>query len=75
MICFLDNDVFETLYEEAQDKFDIIGFKVFEGYNYIYKFNVVNNYASKRKHNLIINQPQLGIFPITREYKIYPNDI
>ena len=72
---FLDKDVFETLDEEAEDYFDIVAYKVLQGYNYINIKKVKDNYAFKRPHNLIINQPELSIFPITKNNTLYPNDI
>ena len=72
---FLDKDVFDITYNEAKkDNIDIIGFKVFESPNFDLKF-YKENYLNKKEINKIIRQPELSIDPITKDGKLYPNNI
>ena len=73
---FLDRDVFDTLYEEAEKgNFDIISFKVIEGRNWNNINQIKDNYLIDKENNLIIRQPELGINPIVKNNSLYPNDI
>lgn len=70
-----NKDVFEATYKEAEDlNFDIIAFIVLDGRG-CNKNNIKINYSSNNKNNLTIYQPELGIYPITKNNTLYPNDI
>lgn len=73
---FLDKDVFSDIYVEAEEgNYDIIKFKVFEGDNFNDLKDIKDNYSSQRDNSFIINQPDLGIYPISRNNSLHPNDI
>lgn len=70
---FIDENLFDIIYKEAEkDNYDIISFKVFE---YTSEKDIIDNSVTNKKNNLIVKQPELGIFPITKNGKLYPNDI
>ncbi len=73
---FLDEDVFYTVYNESEkNNYDIIGFKAIDSPNYNANISqFVNNQFHKHKDNLILYQPYLSIFPISKNNKYYPND-
>ena len=73
---FLDEDVFEIIYKEAEKKnFDIIGFKAIDSPSYNASINeFINNQFHEHKNNLILHQPELGIFPISKNGNYFPND-
>ena len=75
---FFDKDIFDSIYKKAEkEKFDIIGFKSI----YIKKENnynilkMLDNPFSNHKNNLILYQPKLGIYPISRKNKFKLNDV
>ena len=75
---FFDMDLFDSIYKNAKkDNFDIIGFKsisIQKEYNYnIRKYR--DNPYSKKKNNLILYQPKLGIYTIYKNGKYRQNDI
>ena len=74
---FFDIDVFDFIYRKAKkESFDIIGFKsiFIKRYNNSIRKMRVNPY-SKHKNNLILHQPNLGIYPISRNKKYIQNDV
>jgi len=73
---FLDDDIFGTVYALADhDKYDIVEFRAFTILNYHPKIkDLKENAANYKPNNLILHQPELGIFPISRKKKFYPND-
>ena len=73
---FLDEDIFETIYYIAQKYcYDIVEFKSFNIPNYHPKINEIkNNFRNFHPNNLILHQPELGLFPISRNNKYYSND-
>ena len=73
---FSNEDVFDNIYNIAQkQKFDIVEFKSFDVPNYINKKKKLNdNYFNHHPNNLILYQPELNLFPISRNDKYYPND-
>ena len=73
---FLDEDIFKTIYNIA-DKYyyDIIEFKSFIIPNYHPKIKEIkSNFRNFHQNNLILHQPELGLFPISRNDKYYSND-
>ena len=73
---FLDEDIFKTISNVA-DKFgfDIVEFKSFTIPNYHPKINEFKNLSFNfHPNNLILYQPELGLFPISRNNKYYAND-
>ena len=73
---FLDEDVFYTVYNESEkNNYDIIGFKAIDSPNYNANISqFVNNQFHRHRDNLILYQPYLSIFPISKNNKYYPND-
>lgn len=73
---FFDKDVFYNITEIAEKgNFDIIGFKSLcakSFYTKIYKIR--DNHFSNHKNNLILHQPELGIYPISRNGEYSSND-
>ena len=74
---FMTEDLLYIIYGIAkQDNFDIVNFKSMKGYSYNSKFEKLSeggfyNY----KHNLIVKQPELGLFTISRNNKFRYNDV
>ena len=73
---FLDEDVLYTVYNEAKNNnYDIIGFKAIDSPNYdanISQFS--NDHFHEHRNNFKLHQPDLSIFPISRNNKYYQND-
>ena len=79
----LDNDdlifnpnILQILYDKAtKNNYDIIGFNSYNIHNYNFNlFDLEENFFNHQINNLIIYQPQLGIFPISKNDKYYEND-
>ena len=75
---FFDMDIFDSIYKEAKkENFDIIGFKSIN-IKKKYIFNIIkmedNPFSLHKKNNLIFHQPELGIYPISRNGKMRCND-
>ena len=73
---FLDSDVFVTIYNVAnKEKYDIVEFKAFTIPNYQPQIkDIKENNFNFHPSNLILHQPELGIFPIARKNKFHMND-
>ena len=73
---FLDEDIFESIVNIAEkESYDIVEFKAFTIPNYHPEFkDIQNNFFNFHPNNLILHQPELGLFPISRNNKFYPND-
>ena len=73
---FSNEDIFENIYDIAQNqKFDIVEFKTFDVPNYINKKKKLSdNFFNHHPHNLILHQPELNLFPISKNDEYYEND-
>ena len=73
---FLDDDVFETIYNFASEyKYDIVEFKTFTIPNYHPQIKDIEEYYfNSHPNNLTLHQPELGIFPIFRNNSFGMND-
>lgn len=73
---FLSEKFFETIYNKAElTNYDIIEFKSFTIKNYNPNINdIKDSYFNHHPNNLILHQPELGIFPISRNNKLSAND-
>ena len=74
---FMTEDLLYIIYGIAkQDNFDIVNFKSMRGYSYNSKFEkLADDGFYNYKHNLIVKQPQLGLFTISRNNKFRYNDV
>jgi glycosyltransferase involved in cell wall biosynthesis len=73
---FMDSEVFNDLYNEAQDtNYDIIGFRAIEANNYDPLLpETSNGFFHNLEDGLKVFQPELTYFPYTKNGKVYPND-
>ena len=73
---FMDSEVFNDIYNEAQDtNYDIIGFRAIEAYNYDpLLIQTSNGFFHNLEDGLLIFQPELTYFPYTKNDRIFPND-
>lgn len=75
---FFDMDIFDSIYNKAvKENFDIIGFKTIvikKKYNYNIR-KMKDHYFSLHKNNLILYQPKLGIYPISKHGEYRLNDV
>ena len=73
---FMSEQIFETIYKKAElSNYDIIEFKSFSITNYNPKIkDIKDSYFNHHPNNLILHQPELGIFPISRSNKLSSND-
>ena len=74
---FMDSDVFTSITKIAEkDNYDIVEFKAFTIPNYYPELkDIRHNFFNFHKNNLILHQPELGIFPISRKNTyFFPND-
>jgi glycosyltransferase involved in cell wall biosynthesis len=73
---FFNENLFEKIFQIAENNnYDIVEFKPFDIPNYhpnIYQ--IKDGYFNHHKNNLILKQPNLGIFPISKNKKYYAND-
>ena len=63
---FLDSDVFDTVYNEAEkNNFDIISFMFVQGTDYNININnVIDGFTTNLKDNFTVYQPDLAYYPI-----------
>jgi glycosyltransferase involved in cell wall biosynthesis len=73
---FLKKDIFETIYNIAEKgSYDIVEFKAFTIPNYQPDIkDIRHNYFNFHHNNLILHQPELSVFPISRNFVYLPND-
>ena len=73
---FSSEDIFEKIYDMAKTQnYDIVEFKTFDVKNYINKRKILtDNFFNHHPNNLILHQPELNIFPISKNDEFYAND-
>lgn len=73
---FFGEDLFNRIYYKAEKyNYDIIEFKSFEIPNYHPHIKEIkDSYFNDHQNNIIIRQPELGLFPISRDSNYYAND-
>lgn len=73
---FCDEDIFDTIYNIAKyQNYDIVEFKTFDVPNYVNnKRKLSDNYFNHHPNNLILHQPELSIFPISKNDEYSMND-
>jgi glycosyltransferase involved in cell wall biosynthesis len=73
---FIDVDVFDAVYEEAErGDYDIVGFGAVDGPTYDPLLpQMVDDFFHHHKDGLIIHQPELTYFPISKNKKFRAND-
>jgi glycosyltransferase involved in cell wall biosynthesis len=74
---FIDVDVFDAVYEEAErGDFDIVGFGAVDGNSYDPLLpQMIDDYFHHHKDGLIIRQPELTYFPISKNKEFHVNDL
>ena len=72
---FFDSDVLEIYKKAENEKYDIIAFSALDGSDYYSPiYNMRENEFDGRKDNIVITQPNLSIYPITKyenSYKLH----
>lgn len=73
---FLNEDIFKKIYNIAKKlNFDIVEFKAFDIPNYQPKIkDIGQSYFNFHPNNLILYQPELSIFPISKNNEYFSND-
>ena len=73
---FFNENLFENIYHIVDiNDFDIVEFKSFNIPNYHPNINQIGEgYHTNHKSNLTLKQPNLGVFPISKNKRFYPND-
>ena len=74
---FMDEDVLTSITKIAEkDNYDIVEFKAFTIPNYYPELHYIrHNFFNFHPSNLVLHQPELGIFPISRKKSyFFPND-
>ena len=76
MICFPVKIFLKKIYNIAKaQNYDIVEFKTFDVKNYINKRKILtDNFFNHHPNNLILHQPELNIFPISKNDELYAND-
>jgi len=74
---FFDEDIFDFIYKIGKkENYDIIEFQTLLINNYNLKIGKIREHPlSKHPNNLILHQPTLGIFPISKNGHYHINDI
>ena len=68
---FFDDDVFDFIYEEANNfNYDIVGFKTIQANSYKTKINEMRNGCHMHNENFIIYQPNLSLFGISKNDRL-----
>ena len=71
---FCDKDVFDILYDETEaEKYEILSFLAFENFGNTYKDVLTTIKANK--HIMTGHQPDIGIYPSSRNNPIYHNNV
>jgi glycosyltransferase involved in cell wall biosynthesis len=69
---FFDSDVLEIYKKAENEKYDIIAFSTLDGPDYYSPiYNMRENEFDGRKDNIVITQPNLSIYPITKYENSY----
>ena len=73
---FLNANILKKIYLYAnKNNYDIVEFKSFSIPNYNPNINSLKeSYFNHHKNNLILHQPELGIFPISKNNRYYANN-
>jgi len=75
---FYDENLFDKIFNIAERKnFDIVEFKSFYLKRYDFQIRlseIKDSPFNRHPNNYTLNQPKLGLFPITKKNKYYPND-
>ena len=73
---FFDNNILKTIYIKAKKtNYDIVEFKSFSIHNYNPDIkDIRKGLFTSHPNNLILHQPQLGVFPISKNNRYYAND-
>ena len=73
---FFDKDVFDIVYNESESgNYDILGFSAIDSPNYKPLISqMYEDYFHRHKDGLIIKQPELAYFPISKNNEYKPND-
>lgn len=73
---FFDKDVFDIVYNQSETgNYDILGFSAVDSPNYKPLISqMYDDYFHRHKNGLIIKQPELAYFPISKNNKYEPND-
>jgi len=72
----LNENILDMMYNIAEEgNYDIVESKAFTIPNYQPNIkDIGHNYFNFHPSNLILRQPELSIFPISRNFRYYPND-
>lgn len=72
---FSDEDIFDKIYDIAyKNNYDIVEFKTFDIPNYFNRKKLIDNYFNHHPNNLILRQPDLNKFPISKNDEYFMND-
>ena len=73
---FINENIFKIIFQKAEiNDFDIVEFKSFNIPNYYPNINQIQEgHFPALRTNLILKQPNLGIFPISRNKRYHAND-
>ena len=73
---FSDHKILKTIFIKAKkNNFDIVEFKAFDISSYNPDINdFKDDYFNHHQKNIILHQPELGLFPISKKNKYYPNN-
>ena len=73
---FFDDDVFNIIYEEAYNsKYDIVGFKAIQAYNYTARIDQMKDDYFTHNKNLTIKMPKLSLFGISKKGRFKLSEI
>ena len=72
---FFNTDVFDVVYKIAENgNFDIVKFKKYYIEKKIFNLNKIERINLKQKNDIILHQPDLGIYPIVKKGKFAHHD-
>jgi hypothetical protein len=73
---FFDDDVFDFIYEEANNfNYDIVGFKTIQANSYKARINEMRNGCHMHNENFIIYQPNLSLFGISKNNRFNTREV
>ena len=72
---FFNSDIFDTVYKiSEQGNFDVVEFKKYYIQKSKFDLNNIKKYKFNKQKDLILHQPHLGIYPISKNGRFKHND-
>ena len=73
----MNSNILNIIYNQAKEgNYDIVGLNAVRGFNYNFNISELHDDVfHNHSNNLILHQPELGVFSFTKENQYIPNDL